>query len=286
MTEKLDVVTEWGTPSAGLSLKITKMLHDEQTPYQHIQIADSVEYGRMMILDGVFQTSVKDEWTYHEMIAHVPLMLHPHPERVLIIGGGDGGCAREVCRHECVTHVDLCDIDQRVYDLSKEYLPTIAKVLLDPPEKLHVHTGDGVAFAKTKKDFYDVIIIDCSDPIGPGEGLFSRAFYKSAFEALRKDGLIVQQSESPIVQQPEVYRVFTQMSDIFPIVRMYYSHVPLYPACMHSFMLASKVYDPLTQEITRPAPSPMKYYNEDIQKSCFVLPNFIKECLYKGHFSF
>lgn len=283
---ELQTVTEWGAPGVGLTLKITKMLHEETTPYQHIQIADSVEYGRMLILDGVFQTSVKDEWMYHEMVSHVPLMIHPHPERVLIIGGGDGGVAREVCRHESVTQVDLCDIDGRVIELSKEYFPTIAKVLLDPPAKLHVHVGDGIAFAKKVKNFYDVIIIDCSDPVGPGEGLFTRDFYRSAKEALREGGLIVQQSESPIVQEHLVHDIYQAMKDVFPIVRSYYSHVPLYPACMHSFMLASTKYDPLTVEIKRPAPSPMKYYNAAIQKSCFVLPNFYKECLLHGKISF
>lgn len=284
--EEKKYVTEWANENLGLTLKITNMVHEEQTPFQHIQIADTLEYGRLLILDGVFQTSVKDEWTYHEMISHVPLMLHPHPERVLIIGGGDGGVAREVCRHDCVTHVDLCDIDGRVIELSKEYFPTISTVLRNPPEKLHIHVGDGIAFAKKVKDYYDVIIIDCSDPIGPGEGLFTRDFYRSAFTALRKDGLIVQQTESPIVQQHTVHDVFEAMNDVFPLVRMYYSHVPIYPACMHSFMLASKVYDPLTAEPRENAPEPMKYYNRRIQKSCFVLPNFIKDLLYKGQKSF
>lgn len=159
-------VTEWANPNVGLSLKITKMLHEETTPFQHIQIAETEQYGRLLILDGVFQTSVRDEWTYHEMIAHVPIMMHPHPERVLIIGGGDGGVAREVCRHDCVKQVDLCDIDGRVIDLSKEYFPTIAAALLNPPEKLHVHVGDGIAFAGSVKNFYDLIIIDCSDRSG------------------------------------------------------------------------------------------------------------------------
>lgn len=279
-------VTEWANPNVGLSLKITKMLHEETTPFQHIQIAETEQYGRILILDGVFQTSVKDEWTYHEMIAHVPIMMHPHPERVLIIGGGDGGVAREVCRHDCVKQVDLCDIDGRVIDLSKEYFPTIAAALLNPPEKLHVHVGDGIAFARSVKNFYDLIIIDCSDPIGPGEGLFTREFYKSAREALREDGLIVQQSESPIVQQQTVHDVFRAMGDVFPIVRMYYSHVPIYPECLHSFMMASKKYDPLCAEICHPCPPSLRYYNEGIQKSCFVLPNFIKELLYEGKKSF
>lgn len=279
-------VTEWANPNVGLSLKITKMLHEETTPFQHIQIAETEQYGRLLILDGVFQTSVRDEWTYHEMIAHVPIMMHPHPERVLIIGGGDGGVAREVCRHDCVKQVDLCDIDGRVIDLSKEYFPTIAAALLNPPEKLHVHVGDGIAFAGSVKNFYDLIIIDCSDPIGPGEGLFTREFYKSAREALREDGLIVQQSESPIVQQQTVHDVFRAMGDVFPIVRMYYSHVPIYPECLHSFMMASKKYDPLCAEICHPCPPSLRYYNEGIQKSCFVLPNFIKELLYEGRKSF
>lgn len=220
--ETKQTVTEWANDHLGLTLAITKRLHEEQTPFQHIEIVETEQYGRLLILDGVFQTSVKDEWTYHEMIAHVPLMMHPHPERVLIIGGGDGGVAREVCRHECVKQVDLCDIDGRVIELSKEYFPTISKVLLDPPKKLHVHVGDGIAFAAAVKDFYDVIIIDCSDPIGPGEGLFTREFYKSAKAALREDGLIVQQTESPIVQQKTVHDVFAAMRDVFPIVRMYF----------------------------------------------------------------
>lgn len=278
-------VTEWATPHMGLTVK-GELLHEEQTSYQHIEVYETEAFGKMLVLDGVFQTSEKDEWCYHEMVSHVPLMLHPHPERVLIIGGGDGGVAREVCRHECVKQVDLCEIDGRVIELSKDYFPKIAKVLLDPPEKLRVHVGDGIAFTKEVKDFYDVIIIDCSDPIGPGEGLFTRDFYKSAFEALREDGLIVQQSESPIVQQRLVHEIFCAMRDVFPIVRSYYSHVPIYPECMHSFMLASKKYDPLTAEPARKAPEPMRYYNEAIQKSCFSLPNFYKECLYEGKISF
>ena len=121
--------------------------------------------------------------------------------------------------------------------------------------------------------------------MGPGEGLFTRDFYRSAFRALKKDGILVQQSESPIVQQPLVHAVYEAMGDVFPLVRMYYSHVPIYPACMHSFMMVSKKYDPLKDEARIDCPQPMKYYNRDIQKSAFVLPEFVKECL-KGNYSF
>lgn len=285
--EEKQYVTEWANENLGLTLKITKMLHEEQTPYQKIQIADTLEYGHLLILDGVFQTSVKDEWTYHEMISHVPLMLHPNPERVLIIGGGDGGVAREVCRHDCVKQVDLCDIDGRVIELSKEYFPTIASALLDPPEKLHVHVGDGIALrnpSRTSMMSSSSTAPTRSDPVkafSPANSTRVRMKLPSA-----EDGLIVQQTESPIVQQKTVHDVYKAMGDVFPIVRMYYSHVPIYPACMHSFMLASKVHDPLRTGVRRPVPQPMKYYNRTIQKSCFVLPNFIKELLYKGNLSF
>lgn len=279
-------VTEWVGGNLGLTLSIREVLVDEKTPYQHIQIVETERFGRMLILDGVYQTSVADEWAYHEMIAHVPLMLHPSPERVLIIGGGDGGVTREVLRHDCVKQVDLCEIDGRVIELAKTYFPTIARALNDPPEALHVHVGDGIAFVKDIENFYDVILIDCSDPIGPGEGLFTREFYRSAMKALRKDGLIVQQTESPIVQQATVHDVFEAMNDVFPIVRVYFSHVPIYPECMHSFMLASTALDPLKTAARKNIPLPMKYYNRQIQKSCFVLPNFVKELLYQGKQSF
>lgn len=275
-------ITEWANDHLGLTAEVSKVLYHKRSAFQDIEIADSLQYGRMLVLDGVFQTSVKDEFVYHEMIAHVPLMIHPRPERVLIIGGGDGGCAREVCRHDCVTHVDLCEIDEDVIRLSKEYFPTIAAALLNPPEKLHVHVGDGIAWVKTKKDFYDLIIVDCSDPIGPGEGLFTRNFYRDAAEALRKDGILVQQSESPIMHQHLLHDIFEAMGESFPLVRTYLASIPLYPTGTHSFTMASKVYDPLTAPIRTDAPSPMKYWNPAIQRSAFVLPQFVKACLYEN----
>ena len=286
MSEEKEFITEWANPNLGLTARITKLLHEEQSPFQHIQVAEGIQYGRMLILDGVFQTSVKDEFIYHEMIAHVPLMMHPCPERVLIIGGGDGGCAREVCRHGCVRQVDLCEIDEEVMETSETYFPALSSALRNPPEKLHIHVGDGIGYVKTVEDFYDVILVDCSDPVGPGEGLFTREFYKNASKALRAGGILVQQSESPILHQRLLHDIFQAMGESFPIVRTYIANIPIYPTGMHSFTMASKQYDPLTVSCSRPVPQPMKYYNSQIQKSAFVLPEFVKDCLYRGIYSF
>lgn len=279
-------ITEWVDQNLGFTLKIKAKLLDEKTPYQHIQVVETERYGRMLILDGVFQTSVKEEWTYHEMISNVPLMSHKNPERVLIIGGGDGGVAREVLRHETVKQVDLCEIDKRVMEISQKYFPTISKSINEKNEKLKVHIGDGIAFVKNVKNFYDVIIIDCSDPIGPGEGLFTREFYEDAKKALRKDGLIVQQTESPLVQQKTVHEVYKAMKDVFTNVNVFLAYIPIYPECLHSFMIASETIDASKAEIKRKHPMPMKYYNKEIQKSAFVLPEFIKKMIHEGKYTF
>lgn len=279
-------VTEWVDENLGFTLKTTETLLDEQTPYQHIQVVETERYGRMLVLDGVFQTSVKEEWTYHEMITNVPIMAHPNPERILIIGGGDGGVAREVLRHKTIKQVDLCEIDKRVMEISQEYFPTISKAINEKDERLKIHIGDGIAFVKKVKDFYDVIIIDCSDPIGPGEGLFTREFYKDAKKALRKNGMIIQQTESPLVQQKIVHEVYKAMDDVFKNVNVFLAYVPIYPECLHSFMIASEDINAKEAQITRNHPTPMKYYNKEIQKSCFVLPEFIKDAVYKGKYTF
>ena len=285
MNEK-NWITEYVDKNLGFTLKIKEMLLDEQTPYQHIQVAETERYGRILILDGVFQTSVKEEWTYHEMITNIPMMAHPNPERVLIIGGGDGGAAREILRHETVKQLDICEIDKRVVEVSQKYFPTISKEINEKNGKLKMHIGDGIAFVKEIENFYDLIIIDCSDPIGPGEGLFTRNFYKDAKKALRKNGIIVQQTESPIVQQKTVHEVYKAMTDVFTNVNVFLAYVPIYPECLHSFMAASDDIDIRNAKITRKHPIPMKYYNEEVQKSAFVLPEFIKEAIYKGKYTF
>ncbi len=273
-------VTEHQSEYLDLSAEVSEILYEGKSEFQDIVVADSKEFGRMLVLDGVFQTSIKDEFIYHDMIVHVPLFLHPNPKNVLIIGGGDGGAAREAVRHPEVEHVTMVDIDGKVIELSKKYFPQISKAMLENNPKLTVKVGDGIGFMAEAEDFYDVIIVDCSDPIGPGEGLFTQEFYKNTYKALKADGLFVQQTESPFMHQALVRRIFKSVEEIFPISRLYTAFIPLYPSGMHCFTMGSKKYDPLTAENLRKPTFPTQYYNEGIQHSAFVLPNFVKELLY------
>ena len=233
-------ITEEQTPHLRLSAEAEEVLYSGESEFQKIEVFKSKEYGMMLALDGVFQTSEREEFIYHEMIAHVPLFLHPNPERVLIIGGGDGGVARECVRHDCVKEVTMVEIDGKVVELAKQYLPTIS---------------------------------------GPGEGLFTEEFYKNTLKALKADGLFVQQTESPMLHQSLVEKVFGYVNNHFPIARLYTAYIPIYPAGMHCFTIGSKKYDPLTWEPNREQNFETKYYNKDIQKAAFALPNFVKNYL-------
>lgn len=272
-------ITEEQTPHLRLSAEAEEVLYSGESEFQKIEVFKSKEYGMMLALDGVFQTSEREEFIYHEMIAHVPLFLHPNPERVLIIGGGDGGVARECVRHDCVKEVTMVEIDGKVVELAKQYLPTISKAMIENNPKLTVKIGDGIGFMAEAENYYDVIIVDCSDPIGPGEGLFTEEFYKNTLKALKADGLFVQQTESPMLHQPLVEKVFGYVNNHFPIARLYTAYIPIYPAGMHCFTIGSKKYDPLTWKPNRTQNFETKYYNKDIQKAAFALPNFVKNYL-------
>lgn len=273
-------ITEHQSSHLDLTTEVSDILYRGHSDFQDIVVADSKEFGRMLVLDGVFQTSIKDEFMYHESIVHIPMFLHPNPKRVLIIGGGDGGSAREAVRHPEVESVAMVDIDGKVIELSKQYFPEISKAMLEDNPKLTVTVGDGIAFMRQAENYYDVIIVDCSDPVGPGEGLFTCDFYKDTFKALKDDGIFVQQTESPFMHGKLVKDVFDCVSDIFPIARLYTAFIPLYPSGMHCFTMGSKKYDPLQWTPNRKRTFPTRYYNEGIQQSAFVLPNFVKDLLY------
>ncbi|BBB90032.1 MAG TPA: polyamine aminopropyltransferase [Methylomusa anaerophila] len=272
--------TEFQTKNLGLTTRIKETLFAGKSKFQEVAVVESLEFGRMLVLDGVFQTSVFDEFIYHEMIAHVPLFSHPNPRKVLIIGGGDGGTVREVVKHQSIEKAEMVEIDGMVVDVCKKYLPEISIALNGNHPKLELKIGDGIKHMQQAENLYDVIIVDCSDPIGPGEGLFTRAFYKDVYKALKPDGLFVQQTESPFYHQELVKRLHQDISSLFPIIRLYLASIPLYPGGLHCFTIGSKQYDPTEADVSRiPATFGTRYHNVNIQKSCFALPNFVQELI-------
>ena len=272
-------LTEKETENLGLSCRIKETLFSGQSDFQTIAVVDSYEFGRMLILDGVFQTSIFEEYIYHEMIAHIPLFTHPLPKKVLVIGGGDGGVVREVVRHDAVETVEMVEIDGMVVDVSKKFLPEISEAMRNNHPKLKLEIGDGIAHMKKAENYYDVIIVDCSDPIGPGVGLFSRDFFKDVHRALKTDGLFVQQTESPFYHRPLISRIYRDIADFFPVAKLYLANIPLYPGGLHSFMLGSKQYDPVSAPLPEKLPFTTRYYNQDLHRCSFALPNFVKELI-------
>ena len=272
-------MTEYQTRHLGLTTRIKQTLFSGKSSFQEIAVVESEHFGRMLVLDGVYQTSLFDEYVYHEMIAHVPLFCHPKPARVLVVGGGDGGTVREVIKHTTVQKVVMVEIDGMVVEVAKRYLPDIAAALIHGHPKLDLRIGDGIQHVRETENYYDVIIVDCSDPVGPGVGLFNSEFYTQAFKALKPDGIFVQQTESPFIHGDLIQRVWQDLSSLFPIVRMYLAAIPLYPSGTHCFTLASRQYDPAKTDTSRLPELNTRYHNRDIQKGCFILPNFIKKLL-------
>lgn len=163
------------TPNVKLSIKVDKQLYSGQSEFQRIDVFESPEFGRFLVLDGYVMLTEKDEFIYHEMIVHVPMAVHPNVKRVLVIGAGDGGAVRELVKYPEIEHIDLVEIDEQVIQVCKGFLPGIACKLQD--ERVHIYYEDGLKFVRSKEDDYDLIIVDSTDPFGPGEGLFTKEFY-------------------------------------------------------------------------------------------------------------
>lgn len=263
-----------------LSCRVNETLHVEKTPFQHLAVLDTPGFGRVLVLDGIVQTTVWDEYIYHEMIAHVPLNTHPDPQRVLIIGGGDGGTAREVVRNPRVGSAVMVEIDERVVAAARKYLPELSARLDDP--KLDLRFADGIKHVAECSGEYDVIIIDSTDPVGPAVGLFSREFYEMVFKALKEDGLFVAQTESPLFNADLIARIYRDVADIFAVARTYLACVPSYPGGMWSFTMGSKKYDPLDVKSENVPALKYRYYNAELHRAAFVLPEFLRELLERG----
>ena len=259
--------------------KFTETIHTEQTSYQHLAVINTVDFGKALVLDGLVQTTEKDEFIYHEMIVHPILMSHPNPQKVLVIGGGDGGSIREVVKYASVQQADLIEIDENVILACRKYLPEISCSLTDKRVRLFIE--DGLDFVKRKQDYYDIVIVDSSDPIGPAEGLYTQEFYTDIHQALKPDGILVAQTGSPLFNKELLAAANKRISKLFPITETYLTAIPTYTGGFWSFTLGSKKYDPAQAQPGHKLLKTMnlKYYNEDIHKACFALPNFVRDLL-------
>lgn len=277
--------TEKWSENTKFSIKVKEHLYSEETPFQKIDFFTSDEYGRFFTLDGMVMITEKDEFIYHEMIAHVPMCTNLNIKRVLVIGGGDGGTVRELTRYNSIEKIDMVEIDERVVRLSQKYLPFTSDRLED--ERVTLIFDDGLKFVEEcESEAYDLILVDSTDPISVGEGLFTTEFYKNCFRVLKEDGILVNQHESPYYERyaTEMKKAHEKIKNIFPIAKVYQFHQPTYASGHWLFGFASKKYDPVSdcnESAWNALGLETNYYNTDIQRAAFALPNYVKKQLEK-----
>lgn len=270
----------------GQRFSIDKMLHEVRTEHQHLVIFENARMGRVMALDGVIQTTEADEFIYHEMLTHVPILAHGLAKRVLIIGGGDGGMLREVTKHRSVEHITMVEIDATVVDMCKQFLPNHSRGAYDDP-RLNLVIDDGMCFVATTEEKFDVIISDSTDPIGPGEVLFSENFYEACRRCLNDGGILVTQNGTPFMQLGEVQTTAKRMNGLFSDWHFYQAAVPTYIGGAMTFAWGSTNADyrklPLETLRQRYAGSGIvtRYYNADIHQAAFALPQYVLEAVHK-----
>lgn len=268
--------SEYQTKNVKLSFRIKEVLYTTQSKYQKISVYETEDFGRILTLDDLVMLTTKDEFIYHEMITHVPMLTHGNAVRVLVIGGGDGGTVRELLKHP-VEEIHLVEIDKEVVETSKKYFPSVSCGLTDP--RVRVFYEDGIEFVKNNKG-YDIVIVDSTDPIGPAVGLFSTEFYKNVSAALNENGILVAQTETPILFGDLVNKIYKDMSTVFPYTNMYTAVIPTYPGAFWTFTMGSKTVNPLSKEISSSLPDiDTKYYTKELHKSYFILPPFVKNLI-------
>jgi len=269
-------------PGQAMTLKVNQVLHHEKSEYQDVLVFESSDYGTVLVLDNVIQCTERDEFAYQEMITHLAMNSHPNPRKVLVIGGGDGGVLREVVKHESVTEAILCDIDEAVIRVSKKYLPSMAVGYQHPNVKTHV--GDGFKFLADRKNEFDVIITDSSDPDGPAESLFQKPYFELLFGALKEGGVITTQAENQWLHLSLIADLKKSCKEVFPVVEYAYTTIPTYPSGQIGFMVCCKdanrdVKKPLRTWSDEEEEKLCRYYNKTIHEASFVLPNFARVAL-------
>ena len=274
--------SEQHTPNVKFSLKVDRQLFSETSEFQRVDIFDSAEFGRVLTLDGRIMLTEKDEFIYHEMIAHVPMCANPDIKKVLLVGGGDGGSARELLKYDTIEKIDLVEVDETVVRACKKFIPQTAACLDNP--RVNIFFDDGLKFLRKVEDEYDLIIVDPTDPFGPGEGLFTKEFYGNCQHALKADGIMVNQHENPYYSKDAaaMQRAHKRIGDSFPISSVYQIHIPTYPSGHWLFGFASKKIHPIADadfEKWQALNIQTNYYNTKIHSGAFALPTYVEKLL-------
>lgn len=270
--------TERHTKNVRFSIRMDKQVYSATSAFQRIDLFDSYEFGRILALDGFLMLTEKDEFIYHEMITHVPMAVNPEAKKVLVIGAGDGGVVRELTRYSSIERIDMVEIDKMVVDVCREYLPQTSCRLDD--SRVNLYYEDGMKYVRTRENEYDLIIVDSTDPFGPGEGLFTREFYGNCHKALTDNGILVNQHESPYYSADAraMRRAHRQIRAVFPTAMVYQVHIPTYPSGHWLFGFASKGLHPLDDLDAMRWDAlglETKYYNTALHKGAFALPNYV-----------
>ncbi len=274
--------SEFHTPDVKLSIRVNRHLYSHKSEYQQIDIYDTPEFGRVLALDGNVMLTERDEFIYDEMVTHVPMAVHPNIQDVLVIGAGDGGVVRELARYDTIRSIDLVEMDEQVVEACRLYLPENACRLDD--ERVHIYFDNALRFIRRRKAQYDLIIVDSTDPFGPSEPYFTREFYGSCCNALREDGIMVNQQGSPFYRHDSeaMQRSHKRIVSTFPISRVYQAHIPTYAAGYWLFGFASKKYHPvddLDAERWRALHLDTQYYTARLHTGAFCLPAFLEKLL-------
>ena len=268
------------TDNVKLAIRVDYQVFSAQSEIQRIDVLESKEFGKILVVDGDLMLTEKDEFIYHEMISHVPMAVHPQVERILVIGGGDGGVVRELAKYDTVEQIDVVEADPLLVEVCRKYFPQMACSLNDP--RVHIYHEDGLRFIRSKSDAYDLIIIDSPNPFGAGEGLFTKEFYGNCSNALHEEGIMINQHESPFYKEEafQCQRMHKRIVESFPISRIYQAHIPSYPSGHWLFGFASKRYHPIhdmdgIQWKLRGIQT--KYYLPRLHEGVFALPAYVEE---------
>jgi spermidine synthase len=276
--------SQW--PGQAMSIEVDTILFEAKSKFQELLIFESKTWGTVFVLDGCIQLTDRDEFSYQEMLTHLPLFAHSNPKNICVIGGGDGGIVTQLIKHKSVESIHLCEIDQMVIDITQKHFPQFSAGFADP--RLEIKVGDGLAYLSSLKEpTYDVIIVDSSDPVGPAESLFGKEFYESCKRALKEGGIVATQSESWWLHLPLIKELYSFAVSLFPTVAYAYTIIPTYPCGQIGFMMFSKEKG---QDLSKPKRTPeealteknkdsLRYYHSKIHEAAFVLPRFVQLAL-------